>query len=65
MFTADVAVNDHPETAQNSSCILAQSQETVCRVVDFGAALQLQQSVGVELSKKRRKVGYVSCGATC
>ena len=35
MFTADVAVDDHNEIAQDSSCMLELSQGTFCRVVDF------------------------------
>ena len=34
MFTADVAVEDHNEIAQDS-CMLAHSQGTFCRVVHF------------------------------
>ena len=35
MFTADVTVDDHNKIAQDSSCTLAHSQGTFCRVVDF------------------------------
>ena len=35
MFTADVAVEHHGEIAQDSSCMLAHSQETFSRVVHF------------------------------
>ena len=35
MFTADVAVNDRDKIAQDSSCMLAHSQGTFCRVMDF------------------------------
>ena len=35
MFTADVAVEDDDEIAQDSSCMLAHSQGTFRRVVDF------------------------------
>ena len=45
MFTADVAVDDHNEIAQDSSCMLAHSQGTFCRVVHLGSTLQLGQSV--------------------
>ena len=34
-FTADVAMEDHDEIAQGSSCMIAHSQRTLCRVVDF------------------------------
>ena len=36
MFTADVAVEDQDEVAQDSSCMLAHSQGTFCSVVHFG-----------------------------
>ena len=35
MFTTDVAVEDQDEIAQDSSCMLAHSQGTFGRVVDF------------------------------
>ena len=35
MLTADVAVKDQDEIAQVSSCMLAHSHGTFCRVVDF------------------------------
>ena len=35
MFTADVAVEDHYEIAQDSSCMLAHSPGTICRLGDF------------------------------
>ena len=35
MFAADVAVEDQNEIAQDSSCMLAHSQGTFSRVVDF------------------------------
>ena len=45
MFTADVAVDDHNEIAQDSSCTIAHSQGTFYRVAYFGSPLQLPQSV--------------------
>ena len=35
MFTADVAVEDQDEIAQDTSCMLTHSQGTFCRVVGF------------------------------
>ena len=35
MFTAGVAVEDHDEIAQDSSCMREHSQGTLCRVVHF------------------------------
>ena len=35
MFTADVAVEDQDEIPQDSSCMHAYSQRTLCRVVCF------------------------------
>ena len=35
MLTANVAVEDQDEIAQDSSCMLAHSQGTFCRAVDF------------------------------
>ena len=35
MFKANVAVEDQDEIVHDSSCILAHSQGTFCRVVDF------------------------------
>ena len=45
LFTADVAVDGHNEIAQDLSCMLAHIHGTFCKVVDFGSALQLPQSV--------------------
>ena len=35
MYTTDAAVEDHNEIAQASSCMLAHTQGTFCRLVDF------------------------------
>ena len=44
LLVADVAVEDHHEIAQDSSCMLAHSQGTFSRVV-VGSTLQVPQSV--------------------
>ena len=62
MFTADVVVDDHNEIAQDSSCMVAHSQGTFCRVVDFRINTTAP-AVGLSrVPQKTTKLRYVSYG---
>ena len=65
MFTADVAVDDPNEISQDSSCMLAHSQGTFCRVVHFWNEITAP-AVGLSrMPPKRPKLRCVSYGTTC
>ena len=59
MFTADVAVEDRDETAQDSSHMLAHSQGTFCRVADFRIDTTAP-AVGLGIVPNKRQ-NYVTC----
>ena len=59
MFTADVAVADHDEIAQDSSCMLAHSQGTFW-VVDFRINTCTAPAVGLSRVPQENDNNYVN-----
>ena len=57
MLTADVAMEDHDEIAQDSSCMLAHNQGMIVRVMDLRSSIT---APAVSLSRVPRKTTKIT-----